>query len=86
MKRIDPNGTITDVPNGTFKLAKETIKGYIETVPCTDGSLLLIDEEGKMKNLEPNPVATNLVELFPGDYISGIAFVLAPDEIDRIMN
>lgn len=86
MKQINPDGSTKIIPNGTFQTVKEIIGGYIETVPCNDGSLMLLDEEGKLKNLPPNPAATSLVTLFPGDFISGTAIVLSPEEINSVLN
>lgn len=38
------------------------VGGYIETVPCGEGKLLVVDEEGKLKNKLPNHIATGWMQ------------------------
>lgn len=49
--------------------------GIAEVVRLNDGSLFLIDEEGKLKNYPINKIATSIAQLneaiYPHDYIVG---------------
>ena len=51
--------------NGTdyFELheMQEIVGGWIEIVRLRDGSIMVVNEEGKVNRLEPNIVATNLL-------------------------
>ena len=49
------------------------VGGYIESVPLGDGIFLTCNEEGKLKELEPNFA-------LPGDIIVGTAFFCRVDE------
>jgi len=77
---IKTNGTITEAKpkNGKdFQLdeLKEAIGGgYIEVVRTTDDSMIMVlDEEGKLKRMPVNPVATalypNLADIIVGDVL-----------------
>lgn len=59
-KRAPEIVTVTD----TLKSLQEAIRGNIEIVQCGAEHfrhcVLIIDEEGKLKGLEPNPYATQL--------------------------
>lgn len=44
---------VIDVPNELRPLQK-LVGGYIEVVRLTDGFILICNEEGKLKGLEPN--------------------------------
>lgn len=48
------------------------IGGYIETIRIKDDAVLLVDEDGLMKGLMPNPTATNYV----GRIILGTALLV----------
>lgn len=41
------------VRNGLTQL-QELVGGYIETVPVDEGMLLLVNEEGKLRGMDPN--------------------------------
>lgn len=54
IKRPDEEvGHMTNISPSLENLQK-TVGGYIETVPITEKLMLLCDEEGKLKNREPN--------------------------------
>lgn len=77
--RIDIDGT-TEVLDFTRETEYETIRqgiggGYIESFPTSDPRVLgWCDEEGKLKGLAYNPLATRLADgLMAGDFIAGTA-------------
>lgn len=54
IKRPDEEiGHMTNI-SPTLENLQKTVGGYIETVPITEGLALLCDEEGRLKNREPN--------------------------------
>lgn len=62
---INTDGTTQTVEpkNGTdFKLEElqEIVGGYIEIVDLNNGQILVINEEGKLNNLEVNSPATSI--------------------------
>ena len=61
---IYPDGTRRDVlPKGkTYSLEElqHIVGGYIEIAPTTDGGLLVMDEEGRLKGKPFNGTATKL--------------------------
>ena len=54
------DGTSFDVPNPDLSLEvlQALVGGYIEFVSLRDGSALVVNEEGLLLGLEPNPTAT----------------------------
>ena len=75
---IQPDGTEIAPPkpekeDGSYSLAQlqKIVGGYIQILETNDGRMAIFNEEGKLKDLEPNIRATALVSLFPGDYIVG---------------
>lgn len=61
------------------------IGGYIETIPGPEpGTTAIINEEGKVKRLERNAAATDVMNaadsLFPGDWIAG-TMIVAPNAL-----
>ena len=87
---IKVDGTVveTEPANGTdFKLAemKAVIGGgYIEIFALSDGRLMVLDEEGKLKRFPRNPKATELARdrLMYGDFICGDVLVCDDHQID----
>ena len=52
---------IDDVKNEpTLKAAQDFVGGYVEGIPFPNGDYLIVNEEGKLKNLPLNPEATAL--------------------------
>ena len=41
------------IPN-TLKMLQDLVGGYIETIRVSDRAILIMNEEGKLKGLEPN--------------------------------
>jgi hypothetical protein len=77
---VRPDGTEVPAPepekeDGSYSLKQlnEIVGGYIQILKAHDGRCVVINEEGKMKDLEPNIRATAMVGLFPGDFIVGDA-------------
>jgi len=80
---IYPNGETLDFETKkekpSLKELQKAVGGYIELVQLLDGNIMIINEEGKLNDLEPNHVATE--KAFPkgGDIIVGNAVVLSPE-------
>lgn len=60
-----------------------------EIIALSDGTFLLIDEEGKFKNLDINEVATELAHennsIYPSDFIVGdVIYVDNANEFDEL--
>ena len=73
---------IDDVKNEpTLKAAQDFVGGYVEGITLPNGDYLLVNEEGKLKDLPLNPEATALWKAtFDNDnYITGRNdFVVGP--------
>ena len=74
----------------TFDEARKLVcnaqyKSPAEIIVLADGTFMVIDEEGKFKNLKINPIATELAHennsIYPHDYIVGD--VLLVDDVDE---
>ena len=81
---IKANGTEIDVEpkNGRdFQLSElqKIVCGYIEIVNLTDGRLMVVNEEGKLKGLPVNDEATKLVGY--NDVIVGDVLVCSRKQI-----
>jgi hypothetical protein len=59
------------------------VGGWIEVVYLPDSRLMVIDEEGKLKDYPRNEQATRLAasRLFRGDYIAGTAVIVTLEEM-----
>lgn len=74
VKVIQPDGSASvQTIDGSLDSFQSLVGGDIEMVPTNDGGSMYIHEDGKAQGLQPNPTATALVTLFPGDYIAGPA-------------
>lgn len=67
--------------DGTYESLRDLIGGYLEALPFTDGTSVYIDEEGKLKGLPPNLIATSLMRsigpgLWPDDSICGTMVIV----------
>ncbi len=56
----------------TLKEMQDIVGGYIELIYLKDGRLMIVNEEGKMNELKPNPEASKLIMY---DYIVGDVLV-----------
>ncbi len=82
---IKADGTKTEfVPKNRkyFQLSElqNVVGGYIEIVPATDGRIMIVNEEGKLKGLPYNHIASNLHGVW-NDPIVGDVLVCARSEI-----
>ena len=78
-KLLKPDGTMVDCsPAGEYFSLKELQAamdgGWVETINLNGGFVMVIDEEGKLKELPRNNLATEIFGA-PGDYIVGNALV-----------
>jgi len=87
---ITTDGVRKKVNIETFDEARQLVCNYqynslAEIVVMSDGTFIVIDEEGKLKNLEINKVATQIAHdnncIYPSDYIVGD--VLLVDDVDE---
>jgi hypothetical protein len=87
---ITTDGRKRKVSINTFDEARQFVCNYqynspAEIIVLMDGSFILIDEEGKLKNLDLNRVATDIAHenncIYPSDYIVGD--VLLVDDVDE---
>tara|TARA_Y100000310_G_scaffold327637_1_gene394307 strand:- start:2305 stop:2565 length:261 start_codon:yes stop_codon:yes gene_type:complete len=84
-----PDGTTKDFnPKGEIYTLEELRSaiggGYIEIFDAGENSFIVIDEEGKLKGLPFNSLATMLMagRLQGGDYIVGDALLCSKDQIE----
>ena len=59
------------------------VGGYIEIIGLPDGSQLILNEEGKLKGLEPNLKASLLARkagIHPSDYVVGDVLIASRTE------
>lgn len=70
----------------TLEELQKAVGGYIEIVKLNDNVSMVIDEDGKNKDLDFNPTATTLAKLnkaiFDYDYIVGPAVFVLNRELD----
>jgi len=87
---ITTDGNKKKVTIKTFDEARQLVCNYkhnspAEVIVLTDGTFILMDEEGKLKNLEINQLATEIAHennsIYPSDYIVGD--VLLIDDVDE---
>ena len=76
------DGTVTiRTDRGEYEKYRGFIGGWLEGVPTTGQVTIYCDEEGKIKGLPVNPVATAFVAPFLADIIVGpVLFMGPPDE------
>lgn len=91
---ITPNYEVTPVEpeNGKFTLEQlqSIVEGYIEIVRIGEKELMIVNEEGLLRNMEVNDVATaylNIRKLYVGESpvatpIVGVALFCKSSEID----
>ena len=87
---ITTDGRKRKISINTFDEARQMVCNYsynspAEIIVLMDGSFILIDEEGKLKNLDVNHEATKIAHdnnsIYPSDYIVGD--VLLVDDVDE---
>jgi len=85
---IAPSGSVREIhpeyeaASFTTSELHELVDGWLECVHLPDGRLMWINEEGKLRGLPSNPLATLLARsvLQPYDYIAGPAVVTTRQE------
>lgn len=88
-KLIKVSGEELDIfPNkgeDSFSLTflQETVDGYIQILKCSNFKYMIIDEEGKLKEKQPNIKATEMVRdiLFVDDFIVGDVIICEQFEL-----
>lgn len=87
---ITTDGKKSKVNIKTFDEARQLVcnsqyNSPAEIIVMLDGTFILIDEEGKLKNLDINELATQIAHennsIYPSDYIVGD--VLIVDDVDE---
>jgi len=88
-KYIKTDGSITEVHPANrkdFKLdeLKKFVEGYIEIIPISVGEILVMNEEGKLLDLEFNSAASSMVENHIGlfDIIVGNVLLCKTEEVE----
>lgn len=80
--KIDPSGEMNSGRFGeeenTLQWMQQQVNGPIEvvTLPHWPDVIMLINEEGKLRNLQPNIIATIMAGLAPYDFAVGSAVLL----------
>lgn len=74
--KIEPNSiTVIDIEN-ELRALQQAIGGYIETVGLRDGGVMIVDEEGLLKQYPHNDLASYI----SGRHIYGTALIVGTDE------
>ena len=85
--RIDPDGTVTALPDTRYHTISDGVGGWIEAAP-TDGTITIwVNEEGKLAPLPFNPLGHALwayVDSYQcitvGDWMAGPCVVTGPTD------
>jgi len=82
---IKVDGTRQELKDTSLKSLQKAVGGYIQiiTLHTKPAQLMVMDEEGKLKDKPLNKEATRIARpyLFSGDYIAGDAVLAAENEI-----
>lgn len=82
MYLLKVDGTIQEHTDNTLEGMQKAVDGYIQIINTKDNKLMVINEEGKLTGKELNETATEMVELFPNDYIVGDVLIAEQNEIE----
>ena len=63
-------------PHVTLSEMQACVGGYIELIYLKDGVILVVNEEGKLNNLKPNIIATELAGI-SDDHIVGDVLLIS---------
>jgi hypothetical protein len=67
----------------TLKEMQDCVEGYIEFVWLKDGKILVVNEDGKIKGMEPNHIATSIImDQGMNDHIVGNALLVDSKYVD----
>lgn len=77
MKALKITGVVQliDIHN-ELEALQHAVDGYIETIGLPDGAVMIVDEEGRLKNKPVNRIAS----IFAGMLIVGTALIVGVDE------
>lgn len=90
---INTEGKKRKIKIENFEQARQIVCNFdnnssIEILILRDGTAILLDENGKLKNFAFNEIATNLAHensiIFPSDYIVGDILLVDLDEFDAL--
>ena len=90
---INTEGKKRRIKIENFEQARQIVCNFdnnssIEILILRDGTAILLDENGKLKNFEFNEIATKLAHensiIFPSDYIVGDVLLVDLDEFDAL--
>ena len=80
---IKSNGDVTDnFTADTLKEKQEAVGGYIEIVHTRKGKVLIVNEEGLIKGLQPNKRAMEIA----GQHIVGDVICLDQEDYHNFLN
>lgn len=88
--KIKPNGTVEkiDCDNITLDYLQSEVDGYIETLRIKDAPdrclIMIIDEEGKLKNKPVNELAGEIAYIRFDDYIVGDVIIVKEQDDDFV--
>jgi hypothetical protein len=83
MQLIKTDGTTEDYSDTSLTGMQEAVGGYIEIIPMKKkGMIMILNEDGKREGLPFNGIATEMVNLYPGDYIVGNVLIANEDEVE----
>lgn len=84
-KLIKPDGSLEDYPPAgkhyTLEELQQAVGGYIEILHVEKGFLMVVNEQGKLKDLPVNRLAS-LLYGNPFDHVVGNALVCRSQDID----
>ena len=82
MIKLNVNGTAENFEDTSLESMQQAVGGYIEIIRFgSQEQMMVLDEEGKLKNKPINEVATLLANI-PGDYIVGDVLIAEDGEIE----
>lgn len=88
--KIKPNGTVEkiDCENITLDYLQSEVDGYIETLRIKGAPdrclIMIIDEEGKLKNKPVNELAREIAYIRFDDYIVGDVIIVKEQDDDFV--
>jgi hypothetical protein len=77
---VEGEQTVITPSEGTFSLEElqKYVKGFIEIAPIPEGRFAIFNEEGRLKQMRLNPVASQVA----GQSLVGPVLVVNADEIE----